>query len=139
VTLRLPSLHEHPDDIPLIVRRLVATHARGRDVRLAGDTIRELSRANWPGNVRQLEEVVRSLVASRVGEITVSDLPADVRSRSVRKALSPIDQLECDAIIGALHDAAGNKVAAAKLIGLSRSTIYRKIRAYGIDRDASFF
>ena len=78
-------------------------------------------------------------MASRVGEITAADLPAEVRSRSVRRSLSPIDQMECDAIIGALHDAAGNKVAAAKMIGLSRSTIYRKIRAYGIDRDASFF
>jgi transcriptional regulator of acetoin/glycerol metabolism len=139
VTLRLPSLDERADDIPLILRELVAKHGRGREIRFSSDAVRELSRPGWPGNVRQLEDVVRSTVASRVGEITVADLPAEIRSRSVRRSLSPIDQMECDAIIGALHDAAGNKVAAARLIGLSRSTIYRKIRAYGIDRDASFF
>jgi transcriptional regulator of acetoin/glycerol metabolism len=139
VVLPLPALLERPDDIPSIVMALVAKHSRGREVCLAPDAVRELSRTSWPGNIRQLEDVVRSVVASRVGEVTAADLPGDVRSRATRRSLSPIEQLECEAIVNALHVVDGNKVKAAQLIGLSRSTIYRKIRAYGIDRDSAFF
>jgi transcriptional regulator of acetoin/glycerol metabolism len=139
VVLPVPALLERPDDIPSIVMALVAEHARGRDVCLASDAVRELSRTSWPGNIRQLEDVVRSVLASRVGEVTAADLPGDVRSRATRRSLSPIEQLECEAIVNALHVVDGNKVKAAQMIGLSRSTIYRKIRAYGIDRDSAFF
>lgn len=139
VVLQVPSLAERPDDIRAIVRDLMAKHGRGRAVHLSADAVAELSRACWPGNIRQLDEVIRSTVASRLGEITVADLPAGVCARTVRRSLSTIDQLECEAIVKALDQAAGNKVVAARLIGLSRSTIYRKIRAYGIDPDAAFF
>lgn len=139
IVLPIPDLDDRPDDIPAIVRDLLARHPRGRAVHMSADAISELSRASWPGNIRQLADVVRSMIASRVGEITVADLPVDVRSRSTRRSLSTIDQLECDAIVKALHQADGNKVVAARMIGLSRSTIYRKIRAYGLDRDSAFF
>ena len=139
VVLSIPDLTDRPDDIPAIVQELLARHPRGRMVHLSVDAIGELSRASWPGNIRQLDEVIRSLAVSRVGEISATDLPFDVRSRSVRRTLSTIDQLECDAIMKALSQADGNKVVAARMIGLSRSTIYRKIRAYGLDRDAAFF
>ena len=108
-------------------------------VHMSADAVGALSRALWPGNIRQLDDVIRAVTASRVGEISAADLPAQVRSQSVRRSLSTIDQLECEAIMNALDQAAGNKVVAARMIGLSRSTIYRKIRAYGLDRDAAFF
>ena len=139
VVLSIPDLSDRPDDIPAIVQELLARHPRGRMVHFSVDAVGELSRASWPGNIRQLDEVIRSLAVSRVGEISATDLPSDVRSRSVRRTLSTIDQLECDAIMKALSQADGNKVVAARMIGLSRSTIYRKIRAYGLDRDAAFF
>lgn len=139
IVLPIPDLSDRPDDIPAIVRDLLARHPNGCLVHLSADAISELSRASWPGNIRQLDHVIRSVAASRVGEITVADLPVDVRSTSIRRALSTMDQLECDAIMNALHEADGNKVVAARMIGLSRSTIYRKIRAYGLDRDAAFF
>jgi transcriptional regulator of acetoin/glycerol metabolism len=108
-------------------------------VHLSPDAISQLARASWPGNVRQLESVVSASIASRVGGVSAAQLPAEVRSQPRRRSLSPIDQLECDAIARALHQANGNKVEAARSIGLSRSTIYRKIRAYGIDPDVAFF
>lgn len=138
VALRLPALSERAGDIPAIVRSLVARHAHGRQVDLTADVVRELGRAEWPGNVRQLEDVVRAIVAGRVGEVTTADLPLEVRSSTSRRPLPPIEQLERTAIVKALHDAGGNKVVAAKMIGLSRSTIYRKIRAYGLE-DSTFF
>lgn len=139
IVLSIPDLHDRPDDIPAIVRDLLSRHPRGRMVHMSPDAVSELCRASWPGNIRQLDDVIRSVAASRVGEISAADLPADVRSRSVRRSLSTIDQLECEAIMKALDQAGGNKVVAARMIGLSRSTIYRKIRAYGLDRDAAFF
>ena len=139
IALPIPNLRDRPDDIAAIVRDLLARHPRARMVHLSDEAISELSRASWPGNIRQLDDVIRSIAASRVGEISVADLPTDVRSRSVRRSLSTIDQLECEAIMKALSQADGNKVVAARTIGLSRSTIYRKIRAYGLDPDAAFF
>ncbi len=139
IVLPIPDLHDRPDDIAAIVRYLLARHPRGRMVHISADAISELSRASWPGNIRQLDDVIRFVAASRVGEISVADLPVEVRSRSLRRSLSTIDQLECEAIMKALNQADGNKVVAARTIGLSRSTIYRKIRAYGLDRDAAFF
>lgn len=139
IALPIPDLSDRPDDIDAIVRHLLARHPRARMVHFSDDAISELSRASWPGNIRQLDDVIRAVAASRVGEISVADLPIDVRTRSVRRSLSTIDQLECDAIVEALSKADGNKVVAARTIGLSRSTIYRKIRAYGLDRDSAFF
>ena len=139
ILLPIPDLHDRPEDIAAIVRCLLARHPRGRMVHISADAISELSRASWPGNIRQLDDVIRSVAASRVGEISVADLPVEVRSRSLRRSLSTIDQVECEAIMKALSQADGNKVVAARMIGLSRSTIYRKIRAYGLDRDAAFF
>ena len=136
VVLRLPALHERPDDIQAVVVDLVAKHSRGRDVHLAPDAVRALGRTSWPGNIRQLEDVIRSLLASRVGEVTAADLPGDVRSRARRRWLSPLEQLKCEAIVDALQASDGNKARAARMIGLSRSTMYRKIRAYGIEGDA---
>ncbi len=139
VRLRVPALRERPDDIAVIARHLMRNHERVGDVRLSSKAVVELARARWPGNIRQLDGVLRAASAGRVGEIAVEDLPPDVRAGSSRRALTPIEEMECDAIVRALREADGNKVAAAELVGLSRSTIYRKIRAYGIDLDAAFF
>ena len=139
IVLAVPDLHDRPDDIPVVARALLSRHPRGHMMYFSAASLGELSRATWPGNIRQLDDVIRSVAASRSGEITVADLPIKVRSRSAWRSLSTIDQLECDAIMGALQQADGNKVVAARMIGLSRSTIYRKIRAYGLDRDAAFF
>src|SRR4029079_5529034 len=62
VTLRLPALHERPEDIAVIARHVVATDPRSHAVRLSGDAVAELGRASWPDNVRQLSNLVRSLI-----------------------------------------------------------------------------
>jgi transcriptional regulator of acetoin/glycerol metabolism len=139
VTLRLPALHERPEDIAVIARHVVATDPHSHAVRLSADAVAELGRASWPDNARQLSNLVRSLIGGRVGEITAADLPAEIRSRSTRRVLTPIERLECEAIVQALSAADGNKVVAARTIGLSRSTIYRKLRAYGLDQGSTFF
>ena len=63
--------------------------------------------------------------------ITVADLPPECRA-STRRVLTPLESIECDAIVQALLNVDGNKVRAAQQLGMSRATIYRKIREYGI-------
>lgn len=139
VRLTVPALCERPEDVPVIARALLDKQPNGARTHFTQDALHELRRAAWPGNVRQLEDVVRTVATSRIGAISAADLPAEVRSSVVRPGLSALEQLECQAIINALRDTGGNKVVAAQMVGISRSTIYRKIRAYGLDADATFF
>ena len=91
-----------------------------------------LTRATWPGNADQLHDMLRSVGRHRrTGTIRLDDLPPDVRMVS-RRRLSQLESMERDAILRSLQDAAGDKVAAARALGMSRATIYRKLHAYGI-------
>jgi transcriptional regulator of acetoin/glycerol metabolism len=91
-----------------------------------------LMRANWPGNVTQLSEVLRQAARHRrTGAIQPSDLPAEFRTVN-RRPLGRLESMERDAIVHSLEDAGGNKVRAAQFLGMSRATLYRKIHEYGI-------
>jgi transcriptional regulator of acetoin/glycerol metabolism len=86
----------------------------------------------WPGNVEQLYRVLRATVARRrSGVVEVGDLPPECRA-TTRRVLTPLEAIECDAIVEALLDTGGNKAEAARQLGMSRATIYRKIRGYGL-------
>ncbi|MDQ4119299.1 MAG: Fis family transcriptional regulator, partial [Actinomycetota bacterium] len=107
--------------------------AAHRDVRLSRDAERLLTRHRWPGNVAQLRDALADALHRRpVGVIEAADLPASCQS-TPRSALRPVDQVERDAIVAAIREAGGNRKAAAAALGLARSTLYRKIRQYGID------
>jgi sigma-54 dependent transcriptional regulator, acetoin dehydrogenase operon transcriptional activator AcoR len=91
-----------------------------------------LVRYSWPGNTEQLWQVVRRVVQHRrTGLILPGDLPPECRTVS-RRVLSPLEAMERDAIVQSLLDFDGNKVRAARSLGMSRATIYRKIHEYGI-------
>jgi transcriptional regulator of acetoin/glycerol metabolism len=97
------------------------------------ELLRELMRYRWPGNARELRQVVHAVVLrSRRGPLTADDLPAEIRTEIAPPGLSHIAALERDAILEALRSTGGNKQAAAALLGLSRSTLYRKLGAYSI-------
>jgi transcriptional regulator of acetoin/glycerol metabolism len=118
---------------------MAAKYGRERGVHLGADALRCLVRAPWPGNMRQLEATVRGAVlASPGGEIRPSALPLELQANPQRHALTPIGELELSAIMDALRKHRGNKQAAAAEIGISRSTLYRKLRTYRIDPDADF-
>jgi transcriptional regulator of acetoin/glycerol metabolism len=92
-------------------------------------------RANWPGNVRQLETAVLGALQWRdTGDVTVEDLPRHLVSRST-SGLTPIQQAELKAIVAALRASEGNKQEAAASLGIARSTLYRKLRQFGLDLD----
>jgi hypothetical protein len=128
----VPPLRHRGADLATLAAGLLAELAPHRDVRLSPEALRLLGSYRWPGNVGQLREaLVAALTRRPVGVIQVPDLPAFCQS-SPRSALRPVDEIERDAIVAALRDANGNRVAAAAALGLARSTLYRKIRQYGI-------
>jgi transcriptional regulator of acetoin/glycerol metabolism len=99
--------------------------------------MRVLTHNRWPGNVDQLVEVLRKVVAKRrSGVVLVRDLPPECLL-TTKRVLTALEALECDAIVEALQDTGGNKVEAARQLSMSRATIYRKIRDYGISVPAA--
>jgi sigma-54 dependent transcriptional regulator, acetoin dehydrogenase operon transcriptional activator AcoR len=133
VTIEVPPLRSRPEDVTPLVGCFLERHARDRSTRCRPDVIELLARGPWPGNVRQLENVVRALVARRpTGDIVVADLPPELR-RAAGPGLSGLQQMERDAIVAALTGADGNRVEAAAALGISRSTLYRKLHAYGLE------
>jgi transcriptional regulator of acetoin/glycerol metabolism len=129
--LDLPPLRRRSQDIPELLERLLAAHRRP-GLRFHNDAIEALLRASWPGNVRQLEHVLRAVAATHpCGDVTVDDLPPEVLESS--SALTWMEDLNRQAIVQALRQADGNKKAAADQLGISRSTLYRKMRAFRID------
>lgn len=95
--------------------------------------MRLLMRNQWPGNVEQLRGMLLKVVAHRrTGVIKLADLPADAMA-TTRRVLSPLESIERDAVVETLINTAGNCAQAAHHLGMSRATIYRKIRYYGIN------
>jgi len=135
--VEVPPLRLRPDDIPALARALI--HRHGSPTLPQGvrpEVAQLLARLPWPGNVRELENVIRLALQRRhVGDLRIEDLPADVRPAGARNAATALQRLEAEAIVEALAAADGNKRRAAQALGVSRSTLYRKLRAYGIELD----
>jgi transcriptional regulator of acetoin/glycerol metabolism len=136
--IHVPPLRRRAQDVPELAERLLTAHGRP-DLRLRNDALKALMRASWPGNVRQLERVIRAIAATRQsGDVTVDDLPGEVLE-DLSPALTWLEQLNRQAIVQALRQADGNKKAAAEELGISRSTLYRKMRAFRIDLGRTTF
>jgi sigma-54 dependent transcriptional regulator, acetoin dehydrogenase operon transcriptional activator AcoR len=128
----LPPLRNRSADLAELVGALVTELAPHREVHLSRDAHRLVARYRWPGNVGQLREALTEALHRRpVGRIEAEDLPAYCHS-APRGSLRPVDELERDAIVAALREHQGNRVAGAAARGFARSTLYRKIRQYGI-------
>jgi len=131
-SIEVPPLRHHIEDVAELVPYLLARLTRGADLHCSPEAMRVLMRNRWPGNVDQLYQVLRKVVARRrTGLVRPEDLPPEVRAIT-RRVLTPLEAIECDAIVDALLDTDGNKAEAARRLGMSRATIYRRIRGYGI-------
>jgi two-component system, NtrC family, response regulator HydG len=144
--IHLPPLRERKDDIPLLVRHFVADScARHRQPtrQVSEEVLHALSEAEWPGNVRELQHYIERAVVTTAGAwLTCPDKsPATPRAepddlRSIGR--SAAKQAERARIIEALGQASGNRVRAAKLLKISRASLYLKLREYQIgDEDPS--
>ncbi|MDN5918448.1 MAG: Fis family transcriptional regulator [Pseudonocardia sp.] len=128
----VPPLRHRGADLVALATVLLAELAPHRDVRLTREALRVLVAYHWPGNIACLRSALADAVRVRpVGAIEVADLPTRCQS-APRSSMRPVDEAERDAIVTALRDAGGNRKAAAAALGLARSTLYRKIRQYGL-------
>jgi hypothetical protein len=135
-SLSVPPLRHHIDDLPELVPFLLGKLTRGDEVRCSPQAMQLLMRHPWPGNVTQLQRMLVGIVQRRrSGVIQPADLPPECRATS-RRVLTPLESMERDAIVRSLQDTHTDKKQAAEALGMSRATIYRKIRKYGIDVQA---
>jgi two-component system nitrogen regulation response regulator NtrX len=145
VPLRVPPLRERVEDIPALAVHFVEQFSRehGRIKRLALQAVPVLQGYRWPGNVRELKNMMERLVILSPGdEITLADLPQVLRGDGGQPTTGPYlgfttlregrEHFERQLILIKLQEAGGNVVRAAELLGLERSNLYRKMRAYGI-------
>ena len=142
VNIHLPSLSERPEDIPLLVRSFIDEIAaeNNRPIRdVTSAALAELQAYDWPGNVRQLRNVLESALVTAKGEvIDVPDLPGVIRQNRpdvMRRPFLPpsmtLAQLEQQAIRAALDRCQQSRVEAAEQLGISVRTLQRKIKEYG--------
>ncbi|MFI5426658.1 helix-turn-helix domain-containing protein [Aeromicrobium sp. UC242_57] len=141
VEVAVPSLADRSDDIAVLLEELSWRVTGGmRRSRWTSDVVQTVSRASWPGNVAALDSLVRSIIKDGSKDrVTAADLPASVKARASRRQLVGLERVEAQAIIQALEAVDGNKKAAADALGIARSTLYRKVRALGIDLAGSTF
>lgn len=131
-TVRIPPLRHRSEDIGPLATHFLRRSAHTEDISFTPAALRQLARLPWNRNLAQLQSVVNKVVRTkRNGVIDVGDLPPECQS-TVRRSLTHLESLERDAIVEALRTHRENKSAAADHLGMSRATIYRKIRDYGI-------
>ena len=142
LTLELPRLADRADKQQLIQQLLRSCNGEGID----SDAFRCLSNYSWPGNIRELRNVMRAAVAvCEDGIVRWLDLPSEVRQSNLngvpnKSALSlgPIETAERQALIEAIHQTGGNMARAAQVLRVSRSTLYRRCKELEVPiRDAS--
>ncbi|MDF3306655.1 helix-turn-helix domain-containing protein [Rhodococcus sp. T2V] len=132
-TVTMPALRHRIDDLHSLVPHLLRQLGRGAELSLSPAAMRQLCKYSWPGNVTELRQVLHEVVQrQRSGVVEVEQLPPMCRALS-RHTLTQIEALERDAIVRSLEENHGNKKAAATALGISRATIYRKIKEFGID------
>jgi DNA-binding NtrC family response regulator len=139
VQIKLPSLRERNTDIPLLVNAFLEkfTQTGTRINTISSDAMARLIAYDWPGNVRELENAIERAVALSSGPILqIADLPSNLQFGSSdrfpeKDEMMPLEELERRAILRALRESGGDKLAAARLLGIGKTTLYRKLKQYG--------
>jgi DNA-binding NtrC family response regulator len=139
IRIELPALRLRPDDIPFLIQNFVDKFGRVFPNRITGiepKALEALQHYRWPGNVRQLENMIESIFAMGLdGTVRLDDLPDAVRAeepQGVPEEGSALSEAERAAIERALRASDGNKSRAAAMLKISRTRLYRKIREYGL-------
>jgi DNA-binding NtrC family response regulator len=139
ISLAIPPLRERREDIPPLVYHFIRQFNAGAGYAVEGvrqDALDLLVDHPWPGNVRQLENVVeRAVILRKAGLIQPSDLPPEMGVTAAADSSRSLDELERQHILQLLEDCGGNRSRVARILGISRRTVYRKLRQYGIDAD----
>jgi DNA-binding NtrC family response regulator len=152
VNLRLPPLRDRREDIPLLAAHFLTriSRDRGTAFTLSDEALRTMMRHDWPGNVRELENAVERACALSSGPVLhLGDLPTQLQNEGLAAHrapasdsegeqaddtghVTPLADLERQAILGAIRALNGDKMQAARLLGIGKTTLYRKLKEYGI-------
>jgi DNA-binding NtrC family response regulator len=145
VTIPLPPLRDRRSDIPILANWFLERLAPGRGVQVSGSAMKALLAYDWPGNVRELENCLERAVA--LGDqqrIEVADLPAAIAGFEMQATEAPaatlsfsssatdLEDIERATIERVFAQVKGDKALAGKMLGISRATLYRKLKRYHI-------
>src|ERR1700674_2370217 len=141
VQIKLPPLRERKSDIPLLVTSFLDkfTDPQGPARTISEDAMRRLVAYDWPGNVRELENAIeRAEALCPVPIFHVGALPSSLQYPSSERApekeeLLPLEELERRAILRMLRETGGDKLAAARMLGIGKTTLYRKLKQYHME------
>jgi DNA-binding NtrC family response regulator len=154
VNLRLPALRDRREDIPLLAAHFLDHISRVRNTKytLSNEALRTMMRHDWPGNVRELENAVERACTMSSGPVLhLGDLPTQLQQEGLAAhhaaatvaakseaaegmhSVKPLADLEREAILNAIRMLNGDKLQAAKLLGIGKTTLYRKLKEYGIE------
>jgi len=140
ISLRVPPLRERPEDIVAIAAYLL--NQQNPDYFFSSDAVRKLRAYHWPGNVRELRNVVtKAAVLAREAEISAADLSIEAHPQLVPERPAPLvfpessnlDGVEKRMIMKVLAETNGHQQRAADLLGISRRTLSRKLKLYGME------
>ncbi len=141
VTLKISPLRERKQDIPLLASHILERLSQGSEVErtISDEALKLMLAYDWPGNVRELENCLERASALSSGPvIQVADLPTTIQNAQSRPAaggvagsrIIPIAELEKQAILGTIDQLHGDKLMAARLLGIGKTTLYRKLKEY---------
>jgi len=142
--ITLPPLRERREDIPMLVHHFISEGSKSHRhpiTDIAKDAMQHLMNYSWPGNVRELRNAVEHAFVTVSGEVlTILDLPPEIRTHQIRpnagsssSTLSPEQKEERRRIIEVLQQTNGSKTQAAKVLGVSRVTLWKKLSKLGIN------
>jgi transcriptional regulator with PAS, ATPase and Fis domain len=148
VQINLPALRERSDDIPLLTKYFIKrlNKKNGKQInKITEDVYKSFNAYDWPGNIRELENIIERAFAVSIGEeITVTDLPTRLQTFPIRKyyaakdslpANSSLKELEAERIRNLLIEQKTSLTETAKILGIGRTTLWRKMREFGISKD----
>ena len=136
--IKIPPLRERKSDISILIEHFIKKISKREKIakkRISNEAVDLLKQYDWPGNIRELENLTeRLIIISKNNEITLQDLPQDI----IEKVNHDREELtEKEKIISSLRKSRGNKTKAAKILGISRKTLYNWIKKYKDDREVS--
>jgi two-component system response regulator AtoC len=142
VTVHLPALRERRSDIPQLVHCFLDRYAPGENIQIAPAAMKSFLQYEWPGNVRELENcIARAIALGDHRTIDVSDLPPAIGTadqttgsggESSALSTTALADLERMTILRVFEQAGGDKLLAGRMLGISRATLYRKLKRYQI-------
>src|SRR5229473_535841 len=144
VTVHLPSLRDRRSDIPVLVHHFLDRYAKGSHIQVTAAAMKSLLHYDWPGNVRELENcIARAITLGDRKTIDVADLPPAIRTEQTDSttadsasaaslSTTALAEMERMTILRVFEQANGDKALAGKMLGISRATLYRKLKRYNI-------